>query len=181
MLDALSKKLMIPKERILGNRWLRFLGKAIHDQDLWHLNRKSASRAVPIGIFWMLIPMPFQMVPSAICAVKLRANLPLSLGLVWITNPVTMPFIFFAQYLFGAWMLGGKAETSDPAIINGHFATFDNWLDWQWLTSTLVRIGGPLYLGAIVSAVRWLLALRQRRRIHKDVGPKDGAAHDACG
>lgn len=91
----LFKRYMPTPDSIKGNKSLRFLGKLIHDPNLWHLNRHSVARAMAIGLFWAMIPMPMQMLAAAAVAIPLRANLPISIGLVWLTNPITMPPIFY--------------------------------------------------------------------------------------
>jgi uncharacterized protein (DUF2062 family) len=48
-----------------------------------------------VGLFCAFIPVPFQMLLAAPSAIIFSANLPVSIALVWITNPITMPPIFF--------------------------------------------------------------------------------------
>src|SRR5688572_3143060 len=83
------------------NRFLRVFGKALHQPNLWHLNRHSVSRAFAIGLFWGFIPIPFQMLPSAAFAIKFRANIIISVALVWITNPFTVGPIYYGTYTLG--------------------------------------------------------------------------------
>jgi len=99
------------------------------------------ARAFLVGLFWCFIPMPFQMVAAAFCAIWLNANMPLSIALVWISNPVTMPPIFYFNYLVGTRLLGAPVEVS----------TFE--LDLAWLTDSLKGVGLPLFLGSAVVAV----------------------------
>ncbi|GLQ31612.1 hypothetical protein GCM10007876_20910 [Litoribrevibacter albus] len=87
-----------------------------------------------------MIPMPFQMVPAAFLAFYLTANIPLSLGLVWISNPITMPPLFFATYKFGAWLLG-----TEP-VDSFEFTT-------EWLANGLSVVWQPLYFGSAVTGV----------------------------
>ena len=109
----LLKRYMPSPERIKQNKSLRFLGNVLHDPNLWHLNRHSVARAMAVGLFVGMLPMPMQMVVAAAIAVPVRANLPISVGLVWLTNPVTMPAIFFTQYKIGTMLLGAP-ERSVP-------------------------------------------------------------------
>ena len=77
------KKYMPSAESIKQHKILKRLGPMIHQPGLWSLNRHSAALGLAIGFFFSWIPIPFQMVPSALIAVLLGANLPLALAGVW--------------------------------------------------------------------------------------------------
>lgn len=99
---------------------LQFLGERLHDPNLWHLNRRSVSMAFAVGLFCAWIPTPGQMAIAAVGAFYLRANLPISIGLVWLTNPVTMPPLFYFAYLVGLTILNLPAATfSLDAVLYG--------------------------------------------------------------
>ncbi|MGR9071783.1 MAG: DUF2062 domain-containing protein [Gammaproteobacteria bacterium] len=100
------KRVMPNHEVIKGHKSLQFLGDRLHEPDLWHLNRRSVSKAFAIGLFFAWVPLPTQMAMSAAVAFFLRANLPISVALVWVTNPITMPPMFYFAYLLGSWFLG---------------------------------------------------------------------------
>ena len=76
---------------IRESKYLRIFGSLLHEPNLWHLNRRSASGAFGIGLFFAFWPVPFQMFFSTAAAIIFRVNLPLSLATVWLTNPLTMP------------------------------------------------------------------------------------------
>ena len=109
----LLKKYMPKHETIKSHKNLQFLGDKLHDPNLWHLNRRSVSMALAVGLFCAWIPTPGQMAIAAIGAFYLRANLPISVGLVWITNPVTMPPLFYFAYLVGLWFTNGTPPSED--------------------------------------------------------------------
>jgi len=126
--------------KIRDHRHLRFFGRLLHDPNLWHLNRHSVSDALAIGLFWAFVPMPFQMIPAAACAIFFRANLPLAVALVWITNPLTMPPVFYFCYKLGSLILG-----TTPQEI-----AFE--LNWAWLSTELARIWQPFLIGCAIVA-----------------------------
>lgn len=137
----LFKRYMPSPDSIKGNKSLRFLGTLIHDPNLWHLNRHSVARAMAVGLFWAMIPMPMQMLAAAAVAIPLRANLPISIGLVWLTNPITMPPVFYCNYRLGAWL-------SDTPTMR-----MPEHLTLEWMTAELTHLWKPLYLGSLVAGV----------------------------
>lgn len=134
----LIKRYVPSKESIKGNKYVALFGTLLHDANLWHLNRRSVSGAFAIGLFWAMIPAPLQMLAAAACAIVWRVNLPISVALVWVTNPLTMPPVFYVCYLLGAWVLG------EPALDDKIELSLD------WMTSSLVHIWQPLFLGSIL-------------------------------
>lgn len=134
------KRYMPDARTVREHRHLQFFGKLLHDPNLWHMNRESVSRAFAIGLFWAFMPMPFQMIPAAALAIYFRANLPISVALVWVSNPLTMPPLFYFCYLVGTWILGAPTKAVEFQI------------SWDWLTSELLAIWQPFLLGCVVVA-----------------------------
>lgn len=120
---------------------LRFLGGLLQNSSLFHLNRHSVSMAFFVGIFVAFLPMPFQMLLAALLALWVRCNLPLAVALVWITNPLTMPVIFFITYQFGRWLL-----QTPPMTVSLE-------LSWDWLINEFGLIWKPLLVGSILSGL----------------------------
>ncbi len=112
---------------------LRLFHRWLHSANLWHLNRRSVPGAVAVGLFWAFIPSPTQMLPAAASAIALRVNLPLSLALSWIANPLTMPPMFYFNYRVGTWLLDRPERPF-------HFE-----LSWDWLTHELSLLWQPLF------------------------------------
>ncbi len=125
-------------ERVRNHRHLRMFGRRLHDPNLWHLNRRSVSGAFGAGLFIAFVPVPFQMILAAGASILLRINLPLSVALVWITNPITMPAIFYFAYLVGNWTLGMPPQASEFQI------------SMQWLEQSLDGVWLPLLLGSFI-------------------------------
>ena len=109
MLPKSVKQRLPTRHDVQKNRYLQFLGSHLHSPNLWHFNRRSVARATAIGLFCAYLPIPFEMVPAAIGAILWRANLPLSLAWVWISNPVTWIPLWGPPYLLGSWLLGSPS------------------------------------------------------------------------
>ena len=135
----LIKRWMPDHEKIKSHPHLnRLFGKLLHDPNLLHLNRRSVAGAFFVGLFMAFVPLPTQMIFAAAAAILIRVNLPISVGLVWITNPVTMPPIFYFAYKVGAWVL------NTPISEN----TFE--VSWEWLSTELAAIWEPFLLGCFM-------------------------------
>jgi uncharacterized protein (DUF2062 family) len=155
----LIKRLMPDHRTIREHKHLRFLGTLLHEPNLWHLNRRSASGAFAVGLFIAWVPVPFQMLLGAMGAILFRVNLPLSVTLVWVTNPLTMPPMFYFAYLVGTWIL------NEPGAAHIAFE-----LSYDWLATELVAIWRPFLLGCFVagvaSATGGYLTVRGLWRLH---------------
>ena len=136
------KRYIPDHEKIRNNKQLnKLFGKLLHDPNLLHLNRRSVSMAFFVGLFMSFVPLPSQMIMAAAVAIFIRCNLPISVGLVWISNPVTMPPIFYFAYKVGAWILGTPEHE------------FNFELSWAWLGSELEAIWQPFLLGCTISGL----------------------------
>ncbi len=156
------KRLSPDPEALKNHKYLGWLSKHLHDASLWNFNRRSISKAFAVGLFCAFIPVPFQMLLAAPAAVLFSANLPLSVALVWITNPVTMPPIYYGCYKLGAWILG--VEVQQDFVMS---------LDYVW--EVFGVIWQPFLLGCmVVSAVSaftgyWLIQSIYRFKAYKRV------------
>ncbi len=122
-------------ELIRQNKYLKMLGPWMQRANIWHLNRRSASGALALGVFSAWMPIPFQMILAAILAIIAGVNMPLAIATVWISNPITMPVMFYAAYLMGTW------------VMNWERTGFHFELSWGWLADSLHDYGPPFLLG----------------------------------
>ena len=93
-------------EKLRENRMISLFAPFLADPRLWHLNRNALTRAVYVGVLCAFFPLPGQMPLALIGALIFRANVPMSIALTWITNPLTTIPIFWVCYLVGAILLG---------------------------------------------------------------------------
>ena len=125
---------------IKENKCLQIFGDWLHEPSLWHLSRRSVAGAFAVGLFFAWMPVPFQMVLAAGTAIWLGTNLPLSVVIVWITNPVTIPPMFYIAYIVGTWIVG--APVTD----------FSFELTFDWLLNELSAIWKPFLVGCFTMA-----------------------------
>jgi len=102
---ARLRKVLPTHEKIKNQKLLKIFGTLLNKREIWSLSRRKVLGGVFIGIFVAFIPMPFQMVLVAFLAIIFKVNFPVTLPLVWISNPLTMPFIYFFEYEIGNFVL----------------------------------------------------------------------------
>lgn len=82
-------------------KFMRIFGQRTLNPVLWYVNRKSISHAVFIGTFWGILPVPFHSVFIVLTVLLIEVNLPLSLTLAWLSNPLTVVPILYLGFLAG--------------------------------------------------------------------------------
>jgi hypothetical protein len=113
-----------------------FINKYKIPHEYLSVNRKSISRGVCIGIFWAFIPMPMQMLAVLAITPFIKFNVPIAITMVWLSNPLTMPFMYYMEYQTGNFLLGNES--------------LDNIeLTLEWFSSNWNKIITPLYVGTI--------------------------------
>lgn len=172
----------IPRPKHLRGSWLhRKIGDNLLHPDLWKPNRSKVAAGFALGAFFSMIPMPFQMLPAVLLGYLTRVNLPASLVGVWISNPLTQPFLLYAQYVIGTTLLGLGGEKSMEAA--------RNWTALLKEAPLAILLGGSI-TGLLAAAIGYPVALqvydwltrqveksRLRKSINnrskKPVGPKN--------
>lgn len=145
-IQKLINKFIPDPEIIKRHKNLQFLGDKLHEPNLWHLNRRSIALAFAVGLFCAWIPTPTQMAIAAAGAIYFRANLPISVALVWITNPITMPPLFYFAYEVGLWFMNQPAGTDESGFsVSNIFSGLSNI--WQPF------LVGCFIMGIVSSAV----------------------------
>jgi len=120
------KDLLPTPEKILESRSLKLFAPQLADPRLWHFNRHSLNKAVYIGVLSAFFPLPGQMLLALIGALIFRANVPMALGLTWITNPLTTLPVFYAGYYIGAKIL--DVPMISLRIIGRMISDFSLWI-----------------------------------------------------
>jgi uncharacterized protein (DUF2062 family) len=166
-------------ETIRQNRWLRWIGPALHHPRLWHVSRRGLALGVALGLFFGLL-IPLAQIPlSAAAAVALRANVPAAVASTLVTNPVTFGPVYYAAWQLGSFVLGKSGEAAAPPVAAPPPAAVPGERWWRTLHRQVLGVGKPLLLGLALMAsatgllayfaVSWFWALRvwfrRRRRL----------------
>lgn len=132
---------------------------------IWHLNRRSVAGGVAVGLFVSWIPIPLQMLMAAIIAAVLRVHVPVSVVMVWFTNPLT-----FAPLLYAAWRSGsmilGKPVFAEPLNFSTQSLLVSAGKAWPTLlTGMLFCASISAVLGFTATLLIWRIhALRRWRQ-----------------
>jgi hypothetical protein len=165
MAKKIFRKLASASEALKNSGVLGPLGDRIHDANLWHLNRHSVSRAFFAALFTSITLMvfPCHMITSAFVAVWIRANLPISISLVWLINPITIPPLAYAALKIGLWVMPGTRAThvrklmhfdwEGSASLGDKITTFWHLFERVWQPFML----GSLTLGLAIGVTSYLL------------------------
>ena len=127
-------------------------------------SREMVTNAFLIGLFVALIPIPMQMLVIVLAMKFYKFNLPVAIALCWITNPLTMPFVYYIEYSIGSFILNSDIATMKMTI--------------EWFQNNLKDIFIPLYLGAFILAsfvsvsiyflvnIFWIYMVKKNKKIH---------------
>ena len=162
------------KKKSSGSKLDKFIEKYNLPREYLSINRRSVSRGVLVGLFWGFIPMPMQMLGVMAITPFLRFNVPVAISMVWLSNPFTMPPMYYMEYLTGNLILGKEGIE-------------DIELTMEWFSENWDAIVIPLYTGAafysiVVSSLvyflinrLWIASVRKekaekekKRREHKN-------------
>ncbi|MEY3090906.1 MAG: hypothetical protein RL113_1222 [Pseudomonadota bacterium] len=104
------------------------------------INRRMVSRGVGVGLFWAFIPMPMQMLAVMATTPFVQFNVPIAISMVWLSNPFTMPPMYYMEYLTGNFILGREGIANIE-------------LTMEWFSANLEQILLPLYVGTAFYSV----------------------------
>ena len=117
-----------------------FVQKYNIPQEYLVFTKKSVSNAVAIGLFIAMIPMPMQMLAVTFMMPFFRFNVAIGVLMCWVSNPFTMPIMYYLEYMLGNFIL--------------NLSIADNFeLSIGWFFDNLDKIFIPLYFGTLIFSI----------------------------
>jgi hypothetical protein len=167
-LKKIFRKYLPDAHGVRASRLGRAFGPWLQHPSLWHLNRRSVSGGVAIGLFAGLVPGPFQMLTALLLAVPLRKNVAVALLTTLYTNPVTIVPLYLVAFAYGRLLLG---ESSGMASAPAFEMDWTDWAGSAWaLWDWMLALGKPLALGifalAVTLALLGYVAVQLAWRVH---------------
>jgi len=154
-------------------RWLRPVAHVVLRSDLWRFHRRSVPRGVALGLvvgIFLMIP-GLQMVGAVLISLPFRANIPLAVGMTFLSNPLTTPFILLASLGIGNKLLGLHADIATfMALLHDH-AGIKDYMNWLFSDAAPALLGGLAVIsvvagltGYVVAAFLWQWWIRHKWR-----------------
>lgn len=116
-----------------------FIKKAKVPPEFLAANRKMITRGVVLGIFIAFIPMPMQMAAVLLFMPIFRFNVPIALAMCWLSNPITMPPMYYIEYELGSFLLGIEPQPVELTL--------------EWFSNNMDDIFIPLYFGTLIFSI----------------------------
>ena len=149
-----------------SERLKEFLKKYKIPKEYLSTNRAMVSKAVLIGLFIAFIPMPMQMLAVITMMPFFKFNVPIAISMCWLSNPFTMPPMYYMEYLTGSFILGNEIAPVEMTL--------------DWFSENLDNIFIPLYFGTLLYSIFgslsgywlvnhfWRASVKRDRKLHRD-------------
>lgn len=129
-----------------GERWRQWLLRS----GCFRLLREPMARGVAIGLFVGLTPtVGFQTALMLAGCLLIRGNFPAAFTMSWVSNPVTLPPLYWLFHEIGERLFGGWLQS----VIKG-----SDWFD-EALIDVLATALGSLILATPIAVIGYLTSL----------------------
>lgn len=149
-------------EKVNNMKLMKIFGDRALNPQLWYVNRKSISKAMFIGTFWGILPIPFHTVLIILTVLLFDANLPIGMILAWIMNPFTIVPILFLAFWIGSKIYHVQMINNDMLL--GVFHQIIHWIKnfgHGYIDFSLAKIlATGLFIEALVFASLLFIATR---------------------
>lgn len=151
------KKWLLNATRLRRRQALRPLRHRIRHKALWSFNRDSVARAAALGMFFGILTPIAQILFAIIGAIALRANVVVAALTTFISNPLTIPPIYFWSYRLGIFLTGQTGDSAEAEVLAGVEEATESALEVTgWFPALLdwvASVGPPLAVGVVTTAL----------------------------
>ncbi|MGM0516920.1 MAG: DUF2062 domain-containing protein [Pseudomonadota bacterium] len=161
------RRLTPNRHRIVSQPILKPIAQFLGDPNIWHLNRRSVSGGVALGLFLAFIPLPGQMLMAAAGAIVMRVNIALAVAVVWVTNPLTIPPLLWIAYQVGALLTGASLDppTGEQGVMSISYAMSQLPAIWLPLGVGLLTLSfASSLIGFATIRLLWRIHLTRHKR-----------------
>lgn len=151
------------REFLMRHPLLRPIAHKLDDPNLWHMNRRSVTRGVGVGLFFgVLIPVAHTLVAVA-AAIPTRSNAIVAAVSTWAVNPITLPPLIIGAHRLGAWLIAPRTTVDAAAVVVpvGWLAMALHWMAATGAGLLPIAVLASL-LGTAITRVGWDLRTRRR-------------------
>lgn len=148
------------RESVEGVRWLRPVAHVVLRSDLWRFHRRSVPRGVALGLIvgiFLMIP-GLQMIGAVLISLPFRANIPLAVGMTFLSNPLTTPLILLASLGIGNKLLGLHADISTFMTLLKEHAGLREYMNWLFSDAAPALMGGLAVISIAAGIIGYFLA-----------------------
>ena len=150
------KRLLLNVTRLRRGQLLRPLRHRLRNKGLWSFEHHSVAKGAAIGVFFAILFPVAHILFAILVAIALRANVVVATLATFISNPLTIPVIYYSAYRIGAVIV--RQQAADPhadAIESAKEAAeaalevrqwFPALLDWMF------AVGAPTAIGIVTLA-----------------------------
>ena len=150
-----------PKQEDISLGWLN---KHLHNADLWKWNKRTISKAFAIGLFCAFLPLPLHTLLAAALAIVFSSNILLSMGLVWVNNPLTMVPIYYYTYKLGSNVIGIEIDPNFQFNLDYFMGSFASAVTAIWVGGLIVStISAIIGYTAILAIYKYRAYQRVKR------------------
>lgn len=150
------------KKSTTNTKLKQFIEKYKVPREYLAVNRKSISKGVFIGLLFGFIPMPMQMLAVLAMTPFVKFNVPIAISMVWLSNPLTMPFMYYMEYQTGNFLLGREGLANIQLTLEWFSENWDNILVPLYVGT----IPYSLFLSSIIYYIinkMWILSVRKEK------------------
>lgn len=141
-------------------RWLRPVAHVVLRSDLWRFHRRSVPRGVALGLIvgiFLMIP-GLQMVGAVLVSLPFRANIPLAVGMTFLSNPLTTPFILLASLGVGNKLLGLHADVATFMALLHEESSLRDYMNWLFSDAAPALVGGLTVISLVAGVIGYVVA-----------------------